>query len=344
MSSFVPNWRQPVGQALMHAGSRPTDVRSTQSVHLAIFPVFELNLGTLKGHPDSQYLHPMHASGFTSTVPFSYCTMAPGAGHASRHPGSPQCMHWSLRKSHESAPLSCSRSSKRIRFQNCGWSSSSVWYVPTCFVGTGGRSFHSWQATSHALQPMQIDVSMYLATTGSVRFDVWLPHIWAEERRISAVWMLMAVLPSRLLELHEEALELRRPGVGVHRRSREEVRERADVAGAAVGVPPVERVADLPDLLSVGLERPEAFGDHRDALDRAARGGHLPHRAVRDAEGLRERFGDLDEEPGLELVQDLRVLGPVVVVLRQPVRGADDRELVPRAVDVLVVLERLGDR
>ena len=39
MSSLVPKWRQPVGQALMHAGSRPTETRSTQSVHLDIFPV-----------------------------------------------------------------------------------------------------------------------------------------------------------------------------------------------------------------------------------------------------------------------------------------------------------------
>ena len=38
MSSFVPKWRQPVGQALMHAGSRPTDTRSTQSVHLRHLP------------------------------------------------------------------------------------------------------------------------------------------------------------------------------------------------------------------------------------------------------------------------------------------------------------------
>jgi len=48
-------------------------------------------------------------------------------------------------------------------------SSASLWgggtgarELPVCCVGTGGRSFHSWQATSHALQPMQVEVSMYL--------------------------------------------------------------------------------------------------------------------------------------------------------------------------------------
>jgi len=34
MSSFVPNLRQPVGHALMHAGSSPSPTRSEQSVHL----------------------------------------------------------------------------------------------------------------------------------------------------------------------------------------------------------------------------------------------------------------------------------------------------------------------
>ena len=34
MSSFVPNCRQLVGQAFTHAGCRPTDTRSTHSVHL----------------------------------------------------------------------------------------------------------------------------------------------------------------------------------------------------------------------------------------------------------------------------------------------------------------------
>ena len=54
MSSFVPKWRQPVGQALMQAGSRPTETRSTQSVHLAIFPVFAENFGTSNGQPVAQ--------------------------------------------------------------------------------------------------------------------------------------------------------------------------------------------------------------------------------------------------------------------------------------------------
>jgi hypothetical protein len=58
----------------------------------------------------------MHASGFTSTMPFWYCTIAPGAGQAFRQPGSPQCMHPSLRMSHENVPLA-SISRNWIKFQ-----------------------------------------------------------------------------------------------------------------------------------------------------------------------------------------------------------------------------------
>src|SRR5262249_56550862 len=39
MSVLVPNCRHPVGHAFTHAGSRPTLVRSTHIVHLAILPV-----------------------------------------------------------------------------------------------------------------------------------------------------------------------------------------------------------------------------------------------------------------------------------------------------------------
>ena len=116
MSSLVPKCRQPVGQALTQAGSRPTWTRSTQSVHLAILSVRAEYRGTSNGQPVSHILQPMHASGFTSTMPFSYCTMAPGAGQALRQPGSAQCMHWSLRISQEKFP-SASTSRNLIRFQ-----------------------------------------------------------------------------------------------------------------------------------------------------------------------------------------------------------------------------------
>src|SRR5579859_4521788 len=62
MSSFVPKCKQPVGHALMHAGSKPSLTRSAQSVHLNIFFVLELNFGILNGHPLTQYPQPMQYS------------------------------------------------------------------------------------------------------------------------------------------------------------------------------------------------------------------------------------------------------------------------------------------
>src|SRR5215468_717061 len=126
MSSLVPNCRHPVGHALTHAGSMPTLTRSTHSVHLAILPVLAWNLGTSNGHPVAHRPQPMHASGLTSTMPFLYCTIAPGAGHALRQPGSAQCMHWSLRINQAKLP-STSVSLNLIRFQKSAVIVGSVW-------------------------------------------------------------------------------------------------------------------------------------------------------------------------------------------------------------------------
>src|SRR5215831_4331233 len=106
----------------------------------------------------------MHFSGSTSTMPLVYCTIAPGAGQAARQPGSAQCMHWSLRSSQANPCVPVSISRNWIRFQKFGASDGIVWYEPAWVVLAIGRSFHSWHATSHALQPMQVEVSMYLAT------------------------------------------------------------------------------------------------------------------------------------------------------------------------------------
>src|SRR5206468_5339777 len=129
MSAFVPNRRHPVGHALMHAGSSPWPTRSEHSVHLYTFFVVLLNFGMSNGHPDTQYWQPMQFSCWKSTMPFVYCTMAPSAGHARRQPGSSQCMHWSLRINHCSAPFSPRCSLNLIRFQKFHDVDGIVWYV-----------------------------------------------------------------------------------------------------------------------------------------------------------------------------------------------------------------------
>src|SRR5262245_30047178 len=115
------------------------------------------------------------------------------------------------------------------------------------------RSFHSTHAASQALHPMQVVVSMYLETTGTVRMPEWLPHTDAEERRISRACVVLIVVPlSCLIELDEERLELGRPSVGVHGGGRQEVGERSGVVRIA-GVAPVDRKTDLPVLLAIDL-------------------------------------------------------------------------------------------
>src|SRR5512140_2764440 len=98
---------------------------------------------------------------------------------------------------------------------------------------------------------MHVDVSMYLETAGRARIPDSVPCAAAEERRISRVCGVFVTTPSRFLESHEERLVLGRPRVRVHRRRGEEVRERSGVARASGRIAPVEREADVPDLLAV---------------------------------------------------------------------------------------------
>src|ERR1700730_13964701 len=72
ISSLLPKCRQPVGQALMHAGSSPAPTRSEQSVHLCTFLVSLLNFGMLNGQPVKQYRQPMQFSCWKSTIPLEY--------------------------------------------------------------------------------------------------------------------------------------------------------------------------------------------------------------------------------------------------------------------------------
>src|SRR5438876_7383262 len=103
------------------------------------------------------------------------------------------------------------------------------------------------QAASQALQPMHVVVSMYLATVGTLRIPERLPQTEAEERRISRFWLMSS--SSRLFQPDQEGLELRRPGVRVHRGRRQQVGERPCVVRVA-GVAPVDREPDLPHLFT----------------------------------------------------------------------------------------------
>src|SRR6266850_529725 len=97
--------------------------------------------------------------------------------------------------------------------------SGMVWWVLSNVVSRNGMSFHSTHATSQALQPMQVVVSMSLQTSTSrcVPLPGTLPGC-AEMARICNVFSSNIISASLLhfLELYQESLEFRRVGVGIH--------------------------------------------------------------------------------------------------------------------------------
>jgi hypothetical protein len=109
----------------------------------------------------------MQFSLMKSTIPLAYCTIAPGAGHAFRQPGSSQCMQPSLRINHSRLPFSSSHSVNRIKVQVLGSKSSGLSYVPSKWPTSCRRLFHSMQAAWQALQPMQRLTSISFATSAS---------------------------------------------------------------------------------------------------------------------------------------------------------------------------------
>src|SRR5882757_5149354 len=139
------------------------------------------------GQPDTQYPHPLQMSCCTTTVPNSVRNSAP-VGQTSRHPAWVQCLHTSelisQRKSWRvSAPVaSPGRSSPgmpRSTDSRSGCSMKATCRhefalsepvlsndIPSRLYPSSGTSFHSLQATSHALQPMHTDVSVKKPTRG----------------------------------------------------------------------------------------------------------------------------------------------------------------------------------
>ena len=107
-------------------------------------------------------------------------------------------------------------------------------------------------------------------------------------------------------------------------------------------VTPVNREADVPEAFSVDVHRRQPVGHHGRPFDRAAGRGDFDFRSVRDPFLFGQRLGDLDEESRLQLVEHAGrlMLRPVVEVLGQAVRRADDREFVDGAKSVLVGFER----
>src|SRR5215475_14877152 len=121
-----------------------------------------------------------------------------------------------------------------MRFQKFALRSGCVWYAPRC-AGAGStipsiprRSFHSWHATSQALQPMQVVVSISLTTCGASRTPVageGLAEILLISMLLGMIFYLRNcsglpaavvtyLLSSNLLQLHQKGLVFRGRRIG----------------------------------------------------------------------------------------------------------------------------------
>src|SRR3984885_2581736 len=281
----------------------------------------------------------MQFSSWKSTIPLAYCTIAPGEGQAFRHPGSAQCMQPSLRMSHSRSPLGFSTSAKRISVQLLALRSWGFWYCPVVVPISSRRSFHSMQATWHALQPMHLVVSMSLATPPPA--GAWRicgeRVVVAERRTMSRDCNAMAVRPLSLLDLDQERFELGclRVAIAHHRGKRVRQVPRLGEAFEA----PVNGDADVVQRLALDLEHLQALGDHGDGLDVAAVGADLYRIPARDAQLLAECGADLYKLLGLDDGVQAHVLGPVMEVLGEAIGGRRVRKLRGVAESLAIIRE-----
>ena len=284
----------------------------------------------------------MHWSGFTSTMPFAYWTMrarAPGRPRGS--PGSAQCMHWSLRMSHLMPP-STSFSSKRIRFQN---SASSVWQRLVVAVV-------NWFSTMPEVVPLLAGDLARLAADAGGGVDELRDgrggsaagarcprpaRTSGRSRGSVRSWPP----PHSLLDLHEEGLVLGSPGVRVHGR-RASGSSRAGRCGrgcprspsgsasrsARRSCRPPSTAADRFVTIAIAVIEPRA-------TDTLIIAPFAMPCSFASSSGISKK------KSGCTIVQPRVVLGPVVEVLGEAVRRADDRVLVLLAVDVSLSEENL---
>src|SRR5512134_2797458 len=92
-----------------------------------------------------------------NTPPNSVRTIDP-VGHASRHPAFSQCLQTSEEKSQRKGLVPSAGLSTNFTWRHVEWPSEMVlsYDIPVSRKPSAGIWFHSLQATSHALQPMQI--------------------------------------------------------------------------------------------------------------------------------------------------------------------------------------------
>src|SRR5437868_3998698 len=126
---------------------------------------------TPNGHAGTQYPQPLQTSSWTTTVPNSVRKSAP-VGQTSRQAACVQCLQTSELISQRTPSSSATRSGLSCSM-NATWRQVSApsapvlsYESPVQTKPSSGTRFHSLQATSQALQPMQTVVSVKKPTRG----------------------------------------------------------------------------------------------------------------------------------------------------------------------------------
>src|SRR5438105_15279669 len=111
---------------------------------------------TPNGQAGTQYPHPLQTSSWTTTVPNSVRNSEP-VGHTLRQAADVQCLQTSDDMSHRWPPSwDCSTKATCRHVLALSWPVLS-YERPRNSRPSSGTRFHSLHATSHALQPMQMD-------------------------------------------------------------------------------------------------------------------------------------------------------------------------------------------
>src|SRR5215469_13281396 len=180
---------------------------------------------------------------------------------------------------------------------------------------------------------------MSLATTGVLRIPgagVVLADIARRSRTFPGMTASL-----HLLQLYKKALVFWRERVGIDDAVRHQIGDGALLIADAKESP-VNRHADLVDLLSSHSQRLDPFGHHCLSDNRTTSGCDAHLVGALDAFLLRKLNRHLDEELWLLLDVVRIVLRPIVEMLGEPVGRRNNRVLVRFSQLVPLCLERLG--
>src|SRR6266436_356772 len=221
-----------------------------------------------------------------------------------------------------------------------------VWYVLSKVVSANVYPFHSRQATSHALQPMQVVVSTSLQTCSarSTPAPGTVPA-WPE---IFTIWSDAWFIPLCLFDLHKKALELRRECVWIYHSWAKSIGNGSRVPrfvflNTAIAL--MNRYTDLEDSLAIDHHGLDAFRNECLRDVEASRARQLHRLAAFDAKFVSQLNRNLDEGFGNEFDIHWIILCPIVIVFGQPVRCADHVEAFTRRAELIERrLELLDDR